>query len=206
MWTIFYDCIIKVQKYTYSCFPCSLHMGLANLGYVKNPYRDEDDSVEIFFNKVCEMENKEDLNAAGPTSVEQLVDITILYLNRHNITLSQFNVFYTNKGLNAISIKHLLEWDKKKCYAAIIAKYEFMGHATLIIKDGDNFTYIHSSTDYNVIRASSDFGKNIKINPPNEKNHYSQIEFEGFSGIDNKNALIVTGDFLFIFESVQNIV
>lgn len=199
MWTIFYDCIIKVQKYTYSCFPCSLHMGLANLGYVEIPYQGEDDSVENVFNKICEMENKEDLNAAGPTSVLQLIDITAKYLKSSNITLSFSEIFYTLEK-NTTILDNLNKWNEKRSYAAIVGTYSFGGHATLIIKNEDRFIHIYTGREIDGIYKYSTIGENITMKISHSYEDVSLIEFWELNKINESKKLICSGNTVFIFK------
>lgn len=192
--------MVKEQAFTYSCYPCSLHMGLVKLDYMKANPNDEDDSVEIFFNEACKIENNGiSLDVQGPLSVGQLFRITNSYLEWKNIHLRDFNFFYTDDGKISINICQLLKWNNRDSYVAIISSYTYAGHATIIIKDKNTYTHIYTSSDRNVIETSSEYGNNIEIIAPSINTEYSQIQFYGYSKIDNSYGLIKSGDVLFIF-------
>lgn len=200
MWHILYDCMVKEQAFTYSCYPCSLHIGLVNLDYMKAYLNKEDDSVEIFFNEACKIENNGiSLDVQGPLSVGQLFRITNSYLQWKNIHLRDFNFFYTDNGKITINTQQLLKWNKRDSYVAIISSYTYAGHATIIVKNQNTYTHIYTSSERNVIEISSEYGNDVEIIAPNRNTEYSQIQFYGNNKIDNRYGLIKGGDVLFIF-------
>ena len=85
--------IVKTQAYNYSCYPCSLHMALVNMRYLNNIKEGSiDNSVEEYFNfyiKAADHPRHNNLNEAGPTSVEQLYLITLKYLDVKNILVKK---------------------------------------------------------------------------------------------------------------------
>lgn len=196
--------IVKTQAYKYSCYPCSLHMALVNMRYLNNIKEGSiDNSVEEYFNfyiKAADHPRHNNLNEAGPTSVEQLYLITLKYLDVKNILVKKYNLFYTRLGINAISISKLFDWNKEERYVAIVFTFTNMGHATVIYKDGNKYTYIYTSSENNIIENMSLKGSNLEITPPSGTDEYSYIKFEGIIEGNCVKETIAQGDGIFIFK------
>lgn len=197
MWYLYNDNLIKNQAFTYSCLPCSLHMGLVNSGFLKSYPGEEDDSVEIYYReyiRVCEMK---DISRQG-ASVDSLFRATYSYLQFKKYN-KLFNFFDTRNGVNAISVSNLLGWNNKN-YFAVIGNEDVCGHATLLIKTANTFMYIHTSTEIVNTYQSSLYGYNARIVAPNKSNEYSTICIYGLIDSENKESLIAAGSVCLLFE------
>ena len=143
MWKVYKDFYYKTMKYENSCFPCSLHMVLANLGYIGYKYEYES-VIEDLWNTF-----HKDLNKSAPN--EKQVHEYLMktpYLDG-KASLYTPTSFQNRESAQAVcdKLKSIVLKERKN-----VGMVAGVGHAHVFYKKGNKgYMHVHPSPDEDFI-------------------------------------------------------
>jgi len=144
----------KTMAYSQSCFPCSLHLVLRNLG--QNIA--QDDSLEQAWNQMQLDANKGDLNTAAPDELDVHRNFGATPMPNSGIIISP--AFLAGNATDQEIVNKVNSYFSSPKAGMVIG----VAHANIVFKMGSNkYVFVHVSPDRGSVYVESDSNITVSV-------------------------------------------